>query len=82
MGILQKILLVLQKLDPNSEKWLDRLLADILDPMYQKELKSKIDQPNYLHKLGIIKDSIFGVDIQPISASKTWSTLPMRRKSV
>jgi len=67
MGTLQKILLVLQKIDPDSRKWLDRLLSGIPDPMYQKELKSKIDQPDYLHKLGIIKDSIFGVDIQPIA---------------
>jgi len=67
MGILQKILLVLQKLDPDSKKWLDKLLSSVPDPMYQKELKSKIDQPNYLHKLGIIKDCIFGIDIQPIA---------------
>lgn len=67
MGILQKILLVLQKLDPDSKKWLDKLLSGVPDPMYQKELKTKIDQPNYLHKLGIIRDCIFGVDVQPIA---------------
>ena len=67
MGILQKILLMLQKLDPDSKRWLDKLLAGIPDPMYRKELKKKIKVPNYLHKLGIIRDCIFGVDIQPIA---------------
>ncbi|MBD3376986.1 hypothetical protein GF406_18305 [candidate division KSB1 bacterium] len=42
------------------------MLANIPDPMYRKELKKK-HIPNYLHKLGIIKDCIFGVDIQPIA---------------
>lgn len=67
MGILQKILLMLQKLDPDSRRWLDKLLSGIPDPMYRKELKKKIKVPNYLHKLGIIRDCIFGVDIQPIA---------------
>lgn len=67
MGILQKILLMLQKLDPDSKIWLDKMLANIPDPMYRKELKKKIKVPNYLHKLGIIRDCIFGVDIQPIA---------------
>jgi len=67
MGILQKILLVLQKLDPDSQKWLDRILSNVKDPLVVKELKRKIDQPNYLHKLGIIRDCIYGVDIQPIA---------------
>jgi len=67
MGILQKILLILQKLDPNSQKWLDRILSNIKDPLVINELKRKIDQPNYLHKLGIIRDCIYGVDIQSIA---------------
>lgn len=67
MGILQKILLILQKLDPDSQKWLDKILSNVKDPLVVKELKRKIDQPNYLHKLGIIRDCIYGVDIQPIA---------------
>lgn len=66
IGILQKILLVLQKLDPDSQKWLDKMLSSIPDSIYQKELRKK-QIPNYLHKLGIIRDCIFGVDIQPIA---------------
>lgn len=67
MGILQKILLVLQKLDKDSQKWLEKLLSVVKDPLVVKELKRKVDQPNYLHKLGIIRDCIYGVDIQPIA---------------
>ena len=67
MGILQKILLILQKVDPDSRKWLDRVLSGVKDPLVAKELKRKIDQPNYLHKLGIIRDCIYGVDIQSIA---------------
>jgi adenine-specific DNA-methyltransferase len=66
MGILQKIFLMLQKLDPDSKIWLEKMLANIPDPMYRKELKKK-KIPKYIHKLGIIKDCIFGVDIQPIA---------------
>jgi len=66
MGILQKIFLMLQKVDPDSKVWLGKMLANIPDPMYRKELKKK-KIPKYLHKLGIIKDCIFGVDIQPIA---------------
>lgn len=66
LGILQKILLMLQKLDPDSKIWLNKMLSVIPDPIYREELKKK-KLPNYLHKLGIIKDCIFGVDIQPIA---------------
>lgn len=67
IGILQKILLVLQKLDPDSQKWLAKMLDNVPDKLVRKELKKKIKVPNYLHKLGIIRDCIFGVDILPIS---------------
>lgn len=66
IGVLQKILLMLQKLDPDSSIWLQKMLSTIPDEIYRKELKKK-KIPNYLHKLGIIRDCIFGVDIQPIA---------------
>jgi hypothetical protein len=64
MGILQKILLILQKIDHDSTKWLNRIAPD---PLVRKVLERKSDQPNYLHKLGIIRDAIYGVDIQSIA---------------
>lgn len=69
MGVLQKMLLILQKVDPESQLWLDRKLVNIPDASLRKELKAKLktDNFNYIHKLGIIRDAIYGVDIQPIA---------------
>ncbi|MCK4885794.1 MAG: hypothetical protein KAS96_00335, partial [Planctomycetes bacterium] len=69
MGILQKILLILQKIDPDSKKWLKRILAKIDNTLARKEFEKELKSEtiNYIHKLGIIQNSIFGVDIQPIA---------------
>ncbi len=69
MGILQKMLLILQKVDPDSQNWLDKKLSSIQDATLRKDLKTKLkaDNFNYIHKLGIIRDAIYGVDIQPIA---------------
>jgi len=69
MGILQKMLLILQKVDPESEWWLERKLSKIESKLLKRELwkKLKSENVNYVHKLGIIQSSIYGVDIQPIA---------------
>lgn len=69
MGILQKILLVLRKIDPDSRKWLGRKLSRIDDAIFKKDLERKLKRESleYVHKLGIIRDAIYGVDIQPIA---------------
>lgn len=69
MGILQKMLLILQKVDPESEWWLDTKLSQIESKLLKKELGKKLkdENVNYVHKLGIIQSSIYGVDIQPIA---------------
>ena len=66
MGILQKILLVLQKLDPDSKRWLKRILDSIEDETVKGNLESNLNT-GYVHKLGIIRDSIYGIDIQPVA---------------
>ncbi len=66
MGVLQKILLILQKLDPESGKWLERLLDDIDDETVKEYLRTHMNT-DYIHKLGMIRDSIYGIDIQPIA---------------
>lgn len=70
MGILQKILLILQKLDPDSKKWMQIKLNRIKDSFARKEYKKKLESETgeYIHKLGVIQNSIYGVDIQPIAA--------------
>lgn len=68
MGFLHKILILLEKIDPNSTKWLEKQLEkvpDLLRDDFRKSLKTKTI--SYKHKLGIIKESIYGIDIQPIA---------------
>lgn len=69
MGILQKSLLILQKVDPQSKKWFQKQLEQIENDFYRKEMEKKLKNENwdYVHKLGIIQNSIYGVDIQPIA---------------
>lgn len=71
MGMLQKIVLVLQKVDPESKKWLSRLLESIPDKpareRMKKELEGDKDLWNYIRKLGIIRKAIYGVDLQQIA---------------
>lgn len=69
MGILQKMLLILQKIDPDSKKWLLKKLSKIDNNILRKEITTKLQNANwnYVHKLGIIQSSIYGVDIQPIA---------------
>lgn len=71
MGVLQKILLVLQKIDPDASKWLNKLLDNISDPTAREYMRTKLegerDLWNYTRKLGIIRKSIYGVDMQPIA---------------
>lgn len=68
MGILQKMVFILSKLDPNNIKWkqqqkekekLQARLAEIEDEFKNNE--------NYPRKLFLIENCIFGVDIQPIA---------------
>ncbi len=69
IGTLQKILYILQVVDPNGQKWFDRKLSGIEDEMMKDVIRSRFEEDNldYVRKLGIIKDTIFGVDIQPIA---------------
>jgi len=70
MGILQKMLLILQKIDPESVEWLIKQLDRIPDANVRKEVEEKLvnENWNYIHKLGIIQNSIYGMDIQPIAS--------------
>jgi len=68
MGLLHRILLVLEKVDPKLELWRKQYLVT-LDPMVLKTVEKNIRKENwaYIRKLMIIRDSIYGVDIQPIA---------------
>ena len=68
MGILQKMLHLLRKIDPENKRWFEKVIAKF--PVYlQNEMRNKLQHENwdYVRKLGIIQECIYGVDIQPIA---------------
>lgn len=69
MGILHKMLLVLQRVDPDLKLWLKNHLAHIEDGIFKDKLLERIRNENweYVRKLLIIQKSIYGVDIQTIA---------------
>jgi len=68
IGALQKIVYILQQIDPDCSLWLDLKLKGVPELYKQKILNEfKNNPPNYIRKLEVIKNSIFGVDIQPIA---------------
>lgn len=71
IGIMQKMMHALQKVDPDAEIWLEKMLDDVKDPafrnMLDKKLRGDRELSDYTRKLGIIQKSIFGVDIQEIA---------------
>lgn len=69
IGILQKIVFILQQADEKSELWLEKQLEGIRSLELRHEVEEKYHKENYdyLRKLGVIRESIFGVDIQTIA---------------
>ncbi|MBN1414852.1 MAG: N-6 DNA methylase [Bacteroidales bacterium] len=68
MSFLHRMLIILEKIDPNSQKWFEKQLEkvpDLLRNDFRNSLKDKTIA--YKHKLGIIKESVYGIDIQPIA---------------
>ncbi|WP_340106838.1 Eco57I restriction-modification methylase domain-containing protein [Rhodohalobacter sp. 8-1] len=70
IGVLQKMVRILEKVDPESEQWKDLQLRKIPSDVIRQIIKKKLDSATveYARKLGIIQHSIYGVDIQPIAA--------------
>ena len=68
IGALQKIVWILQRVDPDCKLWLERKLEQVPE-LYRKKITDYFQNnpPDYIRKLDVIKDSIFGVDIQPIA---------------
>ena len=80
MGILNKLVLILKKLDPENERWKQQQIDQankIPDPPSRKGALDVIDEVfseanqynNYGRKLYLIQNSIYGVDIQPIAVT-------------
>ncbi len=66
IGILQKLVMALQKLDPSAALWKSKQLEKIDNAVFRKQ---KLEQTTveYARKIGIIQNSLYGVDIQPIA---------------
>ncbi|KYG81368.1 Eco57I restriction-modification methylase [Roseivirga ehrenbergii] len=69
MGVLQKIVTGLQKLDTEATWWTQQRINENNDATARKAVKEKLKgNPEYSRKIGIIQNSLYGVDIQPIAA--------------
>ncbi len=70
MGALHKIINALQKLDPDASWWKQKQIENIPNALAKQMLKEKLDgeSADYVRKLGVIQNSIYGVDIQPIAS--------------
>ena len=80
MGILNKLVLVLKKLDPQNEQWKERQIRQaqvILDSQVRNYTLDAIERAfaeenrynDYGRKLYLIQNCIYGVDIQPIAVT-------------
>ncbi len=80
MGILNKLVLILRKLDPQNKHWKQRQLTQadkIEDPESKDSAKKAIETVfsernrynDYGRKLYLIKNSIYGVDKQPVATT-------------
>ena len=78
MGVLQKLVLVLSKIDPDNQRWKARQMArasQIPDPVARLESVAAVEKSfspernygDYGRKLFLIQNVIHGVDIQPIA---------------
>ncbi|MBA7580961.1 hypothetical protein ES708_22860 [subsurface metagenome] len=68
IGALQKILYILQVIDPSGRLWFEQQIENVppeIKRLIEKEFYDK--NLDYVRKLGIIRNSIFGVDIQPVA---------------
>lgn len=68
IGALQKIIFILQQLDPEGQLWFQKQIkntAPEIKRVLEREFKNK--NFDYIRKLGVIRENIYGVDIQPIA---------------
>lgn len=70
IGVMQKIVMALQKLDKDAVWWKAKQIQRIENAILRKQVKQKLEQTTveYARKIGIIQNSLYGVDIQPVAA--------------
>lgn len=69
MGILHKMVDALRKVDPDASLWKERQLSKITSSAFRDVVRRKLEGESfdYIRKLGIIQNSIYGADILPIA---------------
>ena len=69
MGLLHRMLFIINRIDPNLMHWKQKLLDSIQDNIFKEHVNKQLKYQNfeYIIKLGLIRNSIFGIDIQPIA---------------
>lgn len=68
IGALQKIVFILQRVDPDAHRWFAKQIVNT-PPEIRRVIEREFKHKNfdYIRKLGIIRENIYGVDIQPIA---------------
>ena len=68
MGMLQKLVFVLEKLDRDHHRWKARIIEDT-PPAMREDTRALLERSSAEHnwKLALIEHSIYGADIQPIA---------------
>lgn len=68
IGALQKIVFILQQADPDGHYWFQKQIQHT-SPEIKKVIEREFSHKNfdYIRKIGIIRENIYGIDIQPIA---------------
>ncbi len=68
IGALQKIVFILQQTDPDGQTWFHKQIQNT-SPEIKRVMEREFSHKNfdYIRKLGIIRENIYGIDIQPIA---------------
>lgn len=68
IGALQKMVFILQQVDPEGQLWFKKQIQHT-SPEIRRVLEREFTHKNfdYIRKLGVIRENIYGIDIQPIA---------------
>lgn len=68
IGALQKIVFILQQADSDGKLWFKKQTATAT-PEFRRDIEKKFssNELDFIRKLGVIRNSIYGVDVQPIA---------------
>ncbi|MBW2662333.1 MAG: hypothetical protein JRD93_10165 [Deltaproteobacteria bacterium] len=72
MGMLNRIVQFLYLVDPDNNLWLSKYITKLPPELQETTRKELVKHDlNYVRKLGIIRNAIYGIDIQPMASHIT-----------